>query len=103
MTLVMSFLAAIICSVVWYVSDKAKQLHVGSLCYMFWGASIMWMVDAVFEYSELRLSYFETLLSSVGDDAFLGLLVIVLALFIWVSILFIKDPYNKLRNKQEIL
>jgi len=90
MTLIISILAAVTCTIIWLLSDRAKEISVSSLCYMFWGASIMWFVDAIAEYTELRLNYFPSLLASAAEDAFLGLMIIVLALVIWMVILFIK-------------
>jgi hypothetical protein len=33
-------------------------MKVSILCWMYWGASLMWLVDAVFEYVQLRTEYF---------------------------------------------
>ena len=99
MTLLLSVFAAIIVSVVWYVSDKARQLKVGLLCYMFWGASLMWLCDAIFEYAELRAEYFQPALEDMINDAFLGMSVIALALVIWIVAILIKDPLARIRNK----
>ena len=59
---------------------------------MFWGASIMWFVDAVFEYAELKAEYFTPALEDLINDAFLGLSVVALGLVIWLVVLLIKDP-----------
>ena len=58
MTLLITALAAIISTILWYVNEKARFLKVGILCYEFWGAFLMWMVDAVYEYLELGELYF---------------------------------------------
>jgi hypothetical protein len=50
MTLLITLYAAVIVTLVWYSSEKARELKIGVLCYMFWGASIMWMADAIFVY-----------------------------------------------------
>lgn len=50
MTLLITLIAAVIVTIVWYTSPKARKLKVGLMCYMYWGASIMWLVDALFEY-----------------------------------------------------
>ena len=52
MTLLITLIAAVIITIVWYTSPKARKLKVGLMCYMYWGASIMWLVDALFEYKE---------------------------------------------------
>lgn len=92
MTLLLTLMAAVAVTVIWYVSEKARFLKVGVLCYMFWGASLMWFVDAVFEYMELRTDYFNVPLADMVNDAFLGISVIVFAMIIWLVILLVKDP-----------
>lgn len=92
MTLLFSILAAITVTVIWYTSEQARQLKIGMLCYMFWGASLMWMCDAIFEYIELRAEYFTPAIEDMLNDSFLGLSVIAFALIIWIGTLLIKDP-----------
>lgn len=92
MTLLFSILAAITVTVIWYTSEQARQLKIGMLCYMFWGASLMWMCDAIFEYVELRAEYFTPAIEDMLNDSFLGLSVIAFALIIWIGTLLIKDP-----------
>ena len=98
MTLLLTIFAALISTVVWYSNEKARECRVGALCYMFWGASIMWFVDAVFEYLELRALYFQPSAEELINDSFLGLSVIALALIIWLVILLVKDPMGTVRN-----
>ena len=43
MTLLTAVFAAVICTVIWYKSASARELKVGTLCWMFWGASCMWV------------------------------------------------------------
>ena len=64
---------------------------------MFWGASIMWLVDAIFEYAELKEAYFTPAPADMLNDAFLGLSVIALALVIWLVRLLIADPKGSVR------
>ena len=92
MTLLTTVFAAIICTVIWYRLAPDSSMHLGTLCLMFWGASIMWFVDAVVEYGELGADFF---LQDPGDmlnDFYLGLSVVALGLIIWLAILIIKDP-----------
>ena len=58
MTLLITIIAAVITTLIWYSSENARAMKVGILCYMFWGASLMWFVDAVVEYMELGAEYF---------------------------------------------
>ncbi|MGN0249247.1 MAG: hypothetical protein ACI4C0_08115, partial [Lachnospiraceae bacterium] len=87
MTLLITALAAIISTILWYVNEKARFLKVGILCYEFWGASLMWLVDAVYEYLELGELYFSPAGQDMLNDTFLGLSVVVLGLIIWLIIL----------------
>lgn len=92
MTLLTAVFAAVICTVIWYKSESARELKIGVLCWMFWGAALMWLADAIFEYAELGAEYFAPAAEEMLNDLFLGLSVIALALVIWLVILLIKDP-----------
>ena len=92
MTLLTTVFAAVFCTVLWYQKASARELKVGILCWMFWGASLMWLGDAIFEYAELGAAYFTPAASDMLNDLFLGLSVIALALVIWLVIVLIKDP-----------
>lgn len=100
MTLLITLIAAVVSTVIWYTSEKARQLKISALCYMFWGAGIMWFVDAVVEYIELRAEYFTPAVEDMINDAFLGGAVIVLALVIWTVIILIKDPLGTIKNRR---
>lgn len=97
MTLLIAVFAAVICTVIWYVKRDSKMM-IGTLCLMFWGASLMWLVDAVFEYAELGAEYFTPAPADMLNDAFLGLSVVALGLVIWLVILLIKDPKGVVRS-----
>ena len=98
MTLLISVFAAVIVTILWYTNENARELKVGLLCYMFWGASLMWMVDAIAEYVELKAAYFTPALEDMINDTFLGLSVVAFALVIWVAYVLIKDPMNVVRG-----
>ena len=98
MTLLVSVFAAIICTVIWYKNGPKNEMMVGVLCWMFWGASLMWLVDAIFEYAELKAEYFTPEPADMLNDLFLGLSVIALALIIWLVILLIKDPKGTVKE-----
>lgn len=97
MTLLISVFAAVIVTILWYTNENARELNVGLLCYMFWGASLMWMVDAIAEYVELKAAYFTPALEDMINDTFLGLSVVAFALVIWVAYVLMKDPKNVVR------
>ncbi|MFR4338717.1 MAG: hypothetical protein ACLT33_12505 [Lachnospira pectinoschiza] len=90
--------AAVITTIIWYTNDKRSQLKLGTLALMYWGASLMWMVDAVVEYIELGAEYFTPASSDMLNDAFLGLSVVAFGLIIWIVILMVKDPLGVVRK-----
>ncbi len=92
MTLLLTVFAAIICTVIWYKNAPKDEMKIGILCWMFWGASLMWLVDAIYEYAEIGAEYFTPAPADMLNDAFLGLSVIALALVIWLAFVLIKDP-----------
>lgn len=99
MTLLLTIFAAVVTTVIWYSSEKARELRVGMLVFMFWGASLMWLVDAVVEFIEIRAEYFTPAAEDMLNDAFLGISVIALALVIWVVALLIKDPKRVIASR----
>lgn len=98
MTLLISIFAAVISTVVWYAKAPNDKMMTNVLCYMYWGASIMWLVDAVAEYIELKAQYFTPAPEDMLNDAFLGLSVVALGLIIWIIILLIKDPKGVIKD-----
>lgn len=98
MTLLIAFFAAIITTIIWYTNDKRSQLKLGTLTLMYWGASLMWLVDAVVEYIELGAEYFTPTPADMLNDAFLGLSVVAFGLIIWIVILMVKDPLKVVRK-----
>ena len=99
MTLLVAVFAAVISTLVWYKSETARQLKVGVLCWMFWGASLMWLGDAIFEYMEAQAEYFTPAPADMLNDLFLGLSVIALAMVIWIVVLLVKDPKNVVKGR----
>lgn len=98
MTLLVTVFAAVIATASWYKSEENRQMMVGKLCWMFWGASLMWFIDAIVEYIELGAEYFTPEPADMLNDLFLGLSVIALALIIWIILLLIKDPKNVVKK-----
>ena len=98
MTLLTTVFAAIICTILWYKKEEARSLKVGTLCLMYWGASLMWLIDAVFEYAELGAESFVPAPLDMINDLYLGLSVVALGLIIWLVILLIKDPRGVVKS-----
>ncbi len=99
MTLLVSVFAAIICTAIWYKSAPKNEMKVGVLCWLFWGASLMWFVDAIFEYAELGAAYFTPEPVDMLNDLFLGLSVVALGLIIWLVVLLVSDPKGVIKGK----
>ncbi|MBQ7605211.1 MAG: hypothetical protein IJU59_01850 [Firmicutes bacterium] len=97
MTLLITVFAAIITTIVWY-NRKNDNVKLGVLVSMFWGASLMWLGDAIFGYMEDGADYFAPALEDMINDSFLGFSVIALAMIIWLIILLVKDPKGVVRK-----
>ena len=95
MTLLITVFAAVIASIFWYNSKVDRKL--GTLALMYWGASLMWLVDSVVEYIELGAEFFEQAPKDMINDAYLGLSVVALGIVIWLVVLLIKDPEGKVK------
>lgn len=97
MTLLITVFAAVIATVKWYTQND-RTLNLAPLLFMYWGACIMWFVDAVFEYAELGAEYFAPAPADMLNDAFLGLSAVALGLVIWLVILLVKDPKGTVKE-----
>lgn len=98
MTLLITIFAAVISTAVWYKNAPQDTMKISSLCFMYWGASLMWLVDAVFEYARLRTEFFTPDTADLINDTFLGLSVVAFGLVIWVVILLFKDPRGVMKS-----
>lgn len=97
MTLLVCVLAAVICTALWYKNAPQSKLLLGIPCWLFWGAALMWFIDACFEYAELGAEYFTPDGAELLNDLFLGLSVVALGLVIWIAVLLLKDPKGLVR------
>lgn len=96
MTLLITVFAAVTATIVWYqYANSNKKL--GMLALMYWGAALMWFVDAVAEYIEMGAAYFAPVPSEMLNDAYLGFSVVALGAVIWLAVLLVKDPDGTLR------
>ena len=92
MTLLITVFAAVTATILWYqYANSNKKL--GMLALMYWGAALMWLVDAVAE----GAAYFTPAPAELLSDAYLGLSVAALGLVIWLARLLVKDPDGTLR------
>ncbi len=97
MTLLITVFAAVAVTVKWY-NRKNDDMRLGSLALMYWGASLMWFVDAIVEYIELEAEFFNPEAADMLNDSFLGLSVVALGLVIWVVRLLIADPKGVIKK-----
>lgn len=98
MTLLITVFAAIVATLIWYKKTPDNSMRYGTLALMYWGASIMWFVDAIFEYAELGAEFFTPEAADMLNDSYLGLCVVALGLIIWMITLFIKDPKGVIKK-----
>ena len=94
MTLILTVFAAITVTYIWY-KDCENKKKLGILCLMYWGASLMWLVDVFFEGS----AFFNPAPADLLNDLFLGLVVAALGLVIWLVRLLIADPEGNVKAK----
>ena len=91
MTLLICVFAAIIATVKWYKRKDDSMILVVP-CILFWGASLMWLGDAIFGYLEDGAAFFTPEPAEMLNDAFLGFSVVAIGLILWLVILLIRDP-----------
>lgn len=97
MTLLITVFAAIISTVLWYQRAPQDEMKLSVLCFLYWGASLMWLVDAVAAYAEQKAAFFTPALTDLVNDLFLGLCVVALGLVVWLVLLLVKDPRGVFR------
>lgn len=100
MTLLIAVFAAVISTIVWYTRPDSN-MKIGMLSLMYWGASVMWLVDAVKEYIEMGAEYFTPAPLDMLNDAYLGLSVVAFGLVIWLVAVLVKDPNGRIRREDK--
>ena len=98
MTLLTAVFAAVISTAIWYKNAPKNEMMLGVLSFIYWGASLMWLIDAIVEYRELGAEYFTPAPKEILNDLFLGLSAVALGLVIWIVILLIRDPKGALKE-----
>jgi|UniRef100_A0A7J3Z830 hypothetical protein len=87
--------AATITTALWYVSKaKGEDLCLNYLATILWGATVMFFVDAVYSY----LSG-EEFIEISTEATTLGFSLLLVALVVWLFILFSKDPKRVFRKR----
>lgn len=99
MTLLITIIAAAVATIVWYVNENRDAYKLGTLSFIYWGASLMWLMDFVAEYKELGADYFAWEFSDILNDSLLGVAVVALGLVAWIIVILVKDPKGVIKNK----
>jgi len=97
MTLLITAFAAVISTILWYTKSESN-MKISTLALMYWGAALMWFVDAVAEYIKVGAEYFTPAVADMLNDSYLGASVVLLGLIIWLVIVLIKDPNGRLKK-----
>lgn len=93
MWLLLTALAALISTALWYVTVPNDKYKLGFLSLIYWGATLMWLVDHVIAYVQEGGKFFEVDADATG----LALSVLILGLFIWLVRLLLSDPKRAVR------
>ncbi len=97
MWFIITSLAAVITTVIWYIKTPEDKYKLGFLSLIFWGATLMWFVDHLMGYLMEGGEFFEINL----DATILGLVVIIVALIIWEIALLRDDPKGVLKRMKK--
>ena len=97
MCLIITTFAAIISTIVWYAKAPDFTYKIGMLALMFWGASLMWLGDAIF-----CVAGGEGFFDLSVDDALLGIVIVMIGLIGWLVYLLANDPKGVLARKSVI-
>ncbi len=98
MCLILTAVAAVVCTAIWYASETMRDMKISVLCWLYWGAASMGLVDVVFGYAEEGAAVFEPSVADVMNDSLLGLAVITIALVIWTAVFLVCDPNGVVRS-----
>lgn len=92
MCLLITVFAALAASILWYTHSKNDIYYLKVLAGIYWGAALMWFIDSVFEFAQLKAEFFNQPLADLVNDAILGLCVVAIGLIAWFVVVLIKDP-----------
>jgi len=97
MWLITTFIAALMATLFWYLLKKKYKL--GFLSLMLWGATIMILVDHLLGYEGGQFLELETE-GLIKNGIWLGILMLVPVLIIWLIALFLPKFKNQPKNSQ---
>lgn len=81
MWLLLTAAAAIAATVGWWITAPTDKHHLAFLALIYWGATLMWLVDHVIAFAEDGGPFFDLSLQA----ALVGLSVLVLGLLLWLA------------------
>jgi hypothetical protein len=88
MWLLLTALAALISTALWYLTTPGDKYKLGFLSLIYWGATLMWLVDHAMAYVQEGGRFIVV----DADGTGLALAVLALGLFVWLLRLFASDP-----------
>ena len=88
MYLIITALAAVVATIIWYVQAPNNKYKLNILCFIFWGATLMWIVDHVMAYLSEGGQFFDISL----DATLLGISMVLLGLAAWIIVLLVSGP-----------
>ncbi|MDP4120600.1 MAG: hypothetical protein Q8876_06055 [Bacillota bacterium] len=89
MCLVITAFAAVITTLIWYFKAHNENIKFSMLVLMYWGATLMWVVDGFFS-----IAKGEPFLDLSINDTLLGFVIVLCGLAVWLFVLLYKDPKN---------
>lgn len=92
MFLLITASAAVVSTIIWYIHAAQDTYKVSTLCFIYWGATIMWTVDRIMACFN-GAAFFEMTL----DAALLGITVVLCGLAAWLVIFVFKGPKGILK------
>ena len=95
MFFIITALAAIVTIVIWYVNAPNDKYNLSTLCFIYWGATLMWLADHVMTYLAEGGEFFEITLNAT----LLGITAVSFGLVVWIVMLAVNDSkviFNKL-------
>lgn len=96
MWLIILLFSASVSTALWYARAEDDKYMLRFLSLIFWGASLMALIDHLVGYLTTGGAFLEITLEST----FLGLVLVATALIIWGVSLLIKDPKQAIRKKK---
>lgn len=95
MWLVVTLIAAVLVTALWYFSGENSRLDV--LGFMLWGAAIMMFVDHTLGYLAEGGEFFEI----SAEATLLGVILVAIAFAVWEILLILEDPRGRLKKVEK--